>query len=131
MGHRPALDLCLELLAQGFDYPCVLLANLINLDRNIGLAHGVSYFVAGFGSTDEETRVRTARYVDTFLMAYQKAEPDLIVELARRVRSESSIEGRELISAFIEACESIRPFRADLGLAALQQQLEVLATEAA
>jgi hypothetical protein len=133
MGHRPALDLCLELLGQGFEYSGVLLANLINLDRNVGLDYGVSYFVEGLGSADEETRVMTARCVDTFLMAYQRVDPGLAVELARRVRRESPVAGRELVSALSESCNSLRPFPVYgcLGLAALQQQLDVLATEAA
>ena len=129
MGHRPALDLCLEVLDRSLQYRCVLLAHLIKLDPEIALERAAAYFAGGLDSSEEMKRSMTANCIVAFVGIYREKAPEYIIELANRTARLSASSGRKLIVAMLEAISfsiSLRQGSEDRDLAMLEHHLRSL-----
>ncbi|MGB7761986.1 MAG: hypothetical protein WBL61_19295 [Bryobacteraceae bacterium] len=110
MGHRPALDLCIEGVRSGQEFQadqCVLLANLIRLDRGTALDCAVQYFVSSFGSSGPSAGW-AENCSGAFASVYSEADaPEGLLELVKRTSRESLSAGERLRSALLRACQAL------------------------
>jgi AcrR family transcriptional regulator len=131
MGHRPALDLCLDGLQAGAQFQadrCILLANLIKLDPEVALSSAVSYFVEEMCSSDRR-RSCAANCSSLFLTVYSEVNPDYTLELVRRTMNASPRASGLLIGALLRWCSMLLTCSGlpnEGAIQALRKQLEEL-----
>jgi hypothetical protein len=109
LGHRPALDLCLDGLQAGQQFQAdrtVLLANLIRLEPEVALDSAVSYFVAEADSS-EQRRDTAERWSRVFFSVYSSVNPDYPVELVRRTMRVSPSASELLIFGLSTWCKDL------------------------
>jgi hypothetical protein len=109
LGHRPALDLCLDGLQAGQQFQsdsAILLANLIKLEPEVALKSAVSYFVEEMSSS-ERRRSYAANCSRLFLTVYSEVNPDYTLELVRRTTDVSLEVSRLLVGALLRWCGTL------------------------
>jgi hypothetical protein len=106
LGHRPALDLCLDGWQAGSQFQAdrvILLANLIKLEPEVALNSAVNYFVEEMNSS-ERRRSYAANCSRLFLTVYAEVNPGYTLELVKRTMRVSPATASLLIGALLRWC---------------------------
>ena len=111
LGHRPALDLCLEGVAAGRHFlgdGCVLLANLVRLDPETGMEAAASHFADQLSSSGSAAQ-QAESCSGTVVAVYACVNIGYVPELVRRTHLRSPTAGRRLVASMARWCDMLVP----------------------